>query len=223
MAKLDKTDEIPLSEAAKKFAPKMPIKSVKLDGIKILHDAVVVNYDRKIADIAENVLDSVSNLFNDHQFIIHQQDWLRSAIEKGLFVASGRQTNTTDNLSRRVEIPPDLFCPTASINWRGSTISSAGLTFEIVRVSPAAKGGSTQPLPHYNQIRSQRRGRPTKETEILMIIEEITKNGYKFGTKKRILECEMIRDHARIKLNVAELNGYSDPVLQRIIYRKLNA
>lgn len=111
-------------------------------------------------------------------------------------------------------VPRHMFSDALKINWANSRIKKSGREYEEIEVR------RTRPIAPKATPASRRNGRPTKQDEILEIIDEITRSGFDLNSIKREPACDRIRAEA-VKRNLNISIGYSDPVLKRALTVKL--
>jgi hypothetical protein len=220
MKKSRRLTEYLLSEAVEKFTRSRRAASLKQVKTMPMPNAIAGDPTTLFQNVAGHAGDLVHAVISMSGDGPARQETLRKDIEKGKFIATGRRIDNPKMSPDRVIIAADLFSKTADIDWANSRICSAGLTFDIVRISRARQSNKQFPVPAYEYVKSTQPGRPSKEKEILDIIAEIDSTGYQFNKAVRKTDFERIRNHARKKLGINQLKGYSDPILQRIIFRK---
>jgi hypothetical protein len=212
--------EYALPDAVEKFTRAGGVATPKIDPLASARDEIARNPDAHGLKILVTVSDSATAWLNSGKEMQSRRKRLQKGIESGKFIATGRRIDGGRKSADRVQIAADLFSEKAKIDWINSGISGAGLIFEIVRVSRSHGNQKYMPVPAYGDVKSANPGRPSKEAEILDIIAEIEKTGYQFNISPRNDDFEKIRVHTRQKFKAEILKGYSDPVLQRTIFRK---
>ena len=115
------------------------------------------------------------------------------------------------------QIPSHLFENIEDINWGRSSLKALGIVFEKIRVSEAE---TTELATAKVKSLSDRPGRPTKETEILQVIEHLIKSGVDLNKILRKQAYDLIRATAVTEFKFNIEIGYSNPVLLKILNRK---
>lgn len=205
---------LPLSEALNAFTKEITAPEELLNYKEVLEN--ISNEEDPISRFFDGLSKASKLYLSYNNFQNQKKELLLKKIRERKLFAYGRRTLPT--IGRYVErIDSDLF-RSPIINFSSSTVENAGHRFEIVEIE-RAKQNYIEVEPRDIQPGPYGPGRPSKAIFIEEAIEALTNRGVDISRLPRKTAYNMVRDQIE-KSGVNIDIGFSNTVIQKIIYRK---
>jgi hypothetical protein len=222
--KSKKPHSIRLSEAPEFFAPKALIvrrDAARLQALVLRESNISQDRAETMKGMFKTVGASLDHLRSRQEPIWEMQGRLAKKLADGKLVASGYRTKPTVSTSAE-SVPAILFSDSCGISWHENAVEAAGQRFELITVTKPPIGAldiETLAAPQKLAPKS-RPGRPSKIELINEIIDELQNSGVQLNSKPRGVARDLIIE-AAIKTGCSKnADGFSEPVIQRALFRK---